>query len=258
MISKVLFALGGIAAFTVPVFSSGLRRNLTFARFIYNHTIFGDFPLYVPREITETALCRATEMVTVSNGCYLVQKRNASQVQELRDFITPKNAMVQEYAALLWDTDPEQRALSCWQWVCENLTWYLQEPDFWNYPAEVLDLYEDASSRGMKAAADCDDSAYLLTSLLLANDIEALANIGFYNGELHAWTTVFKDGLEYIFEATLTGAQMERLLEVDPWLPVGDSPEYRPLWKFDHEVVYDLTAWCRTRPGGLDKSLFLV
>jgi hypothetical protein len=39
-----------VLALTVPVFRSGLKTNLTLFEFIWNHTIFGDYPEYIPRE----------------------------------------------------------------------------------------------------------------------------------------------------------------------------------------------------------------
>ncbi len=43
-------ALLGIAIFLVPIFRSGGRKNLTFASFVINHTIFGPPVEYVPEE----------------------------------------------------------------------------------------------------------------------------------------------------------------------------------------------------------------
>lgn len=40
-----------VAAFTIPVFRSGLKSHLTFAQFIFNHTIFAQpGPEFIPRE----------------------------------------------------------------------------------------------------------------------------------------------------------------------------------------------------------------
>ena len=39
-----------VAAFTVPVWRSGLRANLTFFQFVVNHTIWGPPVEYIPEE----------------------------------------------------------------------------------------------------------------------------------------------------------------------------------------------------------------
>lgn len=47
---RVALVWGTVLAFSWPVFRSGLRSNITFAEFIFNHTIFGPEPEYIPEE----------------------------------------------------------------------------------------------------------------------------------------------------------------------------------------------------------------
>ena len=56
MKTKTLVVLGLIGAFTVPVFRSGGRDNLTLVQFILNHTIWGPPIEYVPEEDYEKML----------------------------------------------------------------------------------------------------------------------------------------------------------------------------------------------------------
>lgn len=51
-LGKTLLVWGVLLAFTLPIFRSGLKGNLSFFDFIRNHTIFADskVPEYIPRE----------------------------------------------------------------------------------------------------------------------------------------------------------------------------------------------------------------
>ena len=49
-IGKTLLVVGVVLAFTLPVFRSGLKGNLTFFSWLVNHTIFGDPVEFIPRE----------------------------------------------------------------------------------------------------------------------------------------------------------------------------------------------------------------
>lgn len=42
--------LGGL----LPIWGSGMNRGLTAYQFIYNHTIWGPRPMYVPEEYTQS------------------------------------------------------------------------------------------------------------------------------------------------------------------------------------------------------------
>jgi len=43
----------GVLAFSLPIFRSGLKSNLTFFEFIVNHTIWGDPVEFIPKEMYE-------------------------------------------------------------------------------------------------------------------------------------------------------------------------------------------------------------
>jgi len=48
---KTLLLVLIIGAFTIPIFRSGLRENLTLWQFFLNHTTFGPPVEYVPEEL---------------------------------------------------------------------------------------------------------------------------------------------------------------------------------------------------------------
>ena len=52
---KTLLVWGIVLVFTLPIFRSGLKHNLSFAQFVLNHTIFGDSPEFIPKEDYEGA-----------------------------------------------------------------------------------------------------------------------------------------------------------------------------------------------------------
>ena len=244
MIAQVLLAAVGVGAFAIPLFSSGLRRNLTFARFMYNHTIFGDYPLYVPREKAipppgEPELAPTGTPIKV--GYYVAKKRVGDETHDLREWITPDDPMVFDYASRLYRADRDSYILNCWAWVCRNYAYHIEQGDFWNFPTETLCRYEQARDNEDIAAIDCEDSTYLLASLLLAYTDGVYANIGWCGNELHAWTTVLRDGQEYLLESTYTGQKVNRLLSTNPWIPIEEATDYRPIYKFDHKEVIDLT-----------------
>ena len=54
-LSKVLLVWGVVLMFTLPIFRSGLKENLTFLEWLINHTIFGDKVEFIPKEDYEAA-----------------------------------------------------------------------------------------------------------------------------------------------------------------------------------------------------------
>lgn len=53
--TKVILAVGGVlgVASLLPVFKSGIRRDMNFWQWLWGHTIWGPPALYVPRELSQ-------------------------------------------------------------------------------------------------------------------------------------------------------------------------------------------------------------
>lgn len=51
----------------LPIWRSGAKGGLTFYGWVINHTVFGDFPEYIPREQYDTGFCGPT-YVEADNG----------------------------------------------------------------------------------------------------------------------------------------------------------------------------------------------
>jgi len=111
-------------------------------------------------------------------------------------------------------------ALKLWDGVCRRIEYESDDGEFWHFPAETLAL----------RAGDCDCSANLLTSLLIAAGFNAYTAVGTYRGQGHAWTEL--DG--QILESTYTSAH-----------EIPDPQAYRIYAKFNDREVIEM--W----PGGL-------
>jgi len=250
--SKIALGIG-IAAVTMPVFSSGLKRDLTFAQWIWNHTKWGPLPTYLPRENLQASVDEFG--IRHVDGNYYAMKRYGWGEHDLREWITPDDSLVKEYSCALWNEDRDTFILNVWNWVCSEFV-YGRElwGDFWRFPVETLTMeenYEKAVALHnemrlpvlppRRPITDCEDLSYLATSLLIAGGVDAYANIGHYGNIMHAWVTVDRNGVEHIIEPTLSGRLMAILLQVDPWLTIGRYPEYVARYRFNHLTVHHLT-----------------
>lgn len=192
---------------------------------------------------------------------YLAKKRFGEEEHDLREWVTPNVAKVQEYASMLWLPDRDAFILSCFAWVGGSFAYaetdlHLMKAyvapyrvwgsyraiDFWNFPAETIALYEEGLKRRKTPICNCEDGTFLLASLLLAYTDGVYANLGLLGEWGHAWVSVIRDGQEYILETTLRGDAIARLLSTNPWLPAAAEPGYLPLYKFDHQNVVEITS----------------
>ena len=146
---------------------------------------------------------------------YLVAVRYPGQWHNLQDFVQPGNpdvlAIFSQYGPGYWPL---------YDFVCRNVNYRRDIGEFWQTPSETL--------RGI---GDCEDTSFLLTSLIRAGGqpscYVALGSLGGYG---HAWCQV--DG--QILETTYTSAR-----------PVPDPQDYCPYCMFNESQVVEL--W----PGAL-------
>jgi len=147
-------------------------------------------------------------------GQYLVSVRYPGQWHDIREFVQPANPDV---LSVYSEIGPDSWVL--YDFVCRNIDYRRDVGEFWQTPSETL-----------RGAGDCEDSANLLTSLLLATGMPAYTVLGNYQGYGHAWC-------EYngqVMETTYTSAR-----------PVPDPQDYCPYVLFDNTRVLEL--W----PGAL-------
>lgn len=256
--TKLALAAATVAAFTLPIFSSGLRRELTFIRWLWGHTRWGPFPTYVPREIISESQSVGSGVdefgIRHVDGQYYAMKRFTYLERDIREWVTPNDPLVKEYACALWDSDPNAFILNAWHFVCSEFNYAREVGDFWYFPEEVLRSHQKYSEAmaiheemrlptmpPRRPGFDCEDLGYALTSLLIAGGADAHANIGYCDTVMHAWATVTIGGSEYILEPTLSGRTADIMLRANPWMAAEDYPEYRASYRFNHISVDHLT-----------------
>lgn len=93
------------------------------------------------------------------------------------------------------------------------------------------DIWQTSREAFRDVLGDCEDHALLLADWLIGLGEDARVAVGTWNGGGHAWVVLFRDGREYVLEATrkhgLAGLKHYPLARL--------SPEYRPRYQFDRE-----------------------
>ena len=158
------------------------------------------------------------------DGQYLVSVRYPGQRFDLREFVQPDNPDV---LAVYSQYGPDPWGL--YDFVCRDIDYRRDLGEFWKFPSEVL--------QSISMAADCEDTAILLTSLIRAGGTpDCYVALGSLGGLGHAWCELNGE----ILETTYTRAR-----------PVSDPEDYRTLVLFNESEVVEL--W----PGALDEVFSL-
>lgn len=182
----------------------------------------------------------------------VVKRRMGNELTDVREFIRPDDFMV----AQLVDSKATWNILEAWEWVLKNVTYpyavagspdhhsysayglasipilgpflgsrRYSVSDFWSFPAETL--------RDM--VGDCEDSSFLLTSMLKRIDptMQVFSTVGYFEEYGHVWTSILYNGEWLVLDTTLT--------EIPAAIPTETSrPEYKPLFRFnDKEIVIE-------------------
>jgi hypothetical protein len=118
------------------------------------------------------------------------------------DFITPNDPAVQVVAAGIVTSlggadSPSTRLREAYNYVALNIK-YITDKAHYGYP-EVWAMPSETLKRGL---GDCEDSSFLLCSLLLALEVPAHVVFGVYKGEGHAWVEAGFNGIGGILETT--------------------------------------------------------
>jgi hypothetical protein len=124
----------------------------------------------------------------------------------------------------------DQRAFKTWKYVSENVE-YVQDkvamgmPDFWQFPAETLTLQK----------GDCEDTSFLLASLMLASGISdhcvrvVLGKVISSKGSFgHAWVVYQnEEGVWCLLESTLDKIPLQMPV-ADAFAEPGIKNQYQP------------------------------
>lgn len=85
-----------------------------------------------------------------------------------------------------------------------------------------------------RAKGDCEDHAILLADWLIEIGLDARVVLGKHRREGHAWVVVFKDGREYLLEATLK----EKAGRWSVYPLAGLLPDYHPEMMFNRQTLW--------------------
>lgn len=148
-------------------------------------------------------------MYGISNiaSCGTYPARNGKII--LNTFITPDEQSVKYTAGYIVSTlvrdSIEDRTVAAFNFVAINVIYtsdrtQFGKNDWWQYPVETLGhVFTDSNIARMYG--DCEDSSFLLISLLLALGVPS-SNVRVGISEIHAWVEVKLGSVWYLFETT--------------------------------------------------------
>ena len=100
------------------------------------------------------------------------------------------------------------------------------------------DLWQTSRQAFVEPLGDCEDHAILLADWLIGIGENARVAVGTMRGEGHAWVVLFRNGSEYLLEATrkdgITGLKRYPLAAM--------HPEYQPTYQFDRDHFWVYTG----------------
>ena len=102
------------------------------------------------------------------------------------------------------------------------------------------DTWQTSPETYVRMWGDCEDHAILLADWMIGLGYDARVVAGTVNGEAHAWVVLFKDGKEYLLEATDKASRRRYpLIEL--------HPEYVPAFMFNRDnfwaVITENRGW---------------
>jgi len=134
------------------------------------------------------------------------------------------------------------RAWRIWDYVARGVQYITDKQscgleDFWLFPEETLTLRK----------GDCEDSSFLLATLLLASGISehcvrvVLGRVASPEGDYgHAWVVYQnEEGLWCLLESTLDAAP-SRLVPADPFTQTGNQYQYQPQFCLNASHLWSL------------------
>lgn len=102
------------------------------------------------------------------------------------------------------------------------------------------ELWQTSREAFYYTRGDCEDHALALADWLMEMGEDARVVSGDYRGEGHAWVILFKNGKEYLFEATDKRRAMRQLSLASM------HPDYQPRWMFNRDYFWYNTGSPRT------------
>ena len=178
----------------------------------------------------------------------VVRKRFGDEWVDVRDFIRPNDFMVEQ----VLQGRPGWTVEELWQWVIDNIKYpagdtfildhhtllayhpaggpigmlipsrFYSTVDFWSYPSETL----------RNRVGDCEDSSFLLTSMIRRQfpDLPAYSTVGLFEDYGHVWTAIKSADGWRVLDTTLG-----RLPQIVPIESL--TGKYSPLFRFNEKEV---------------------
>jgi len=104
------------------------------------------------------------------------------------------------------------------------------------------DTWQTSPETYIKMKGDCEDHAILLADWMISLGYDARVALGTVNGEGHAWVIFYKDGKEYLLEATDKASRRRYPL-------VSLHPEYVSAVMFNRDHF-----WIRVKQNRYDQT----
>jgi len=172
------------------------------------------------KAFTSTDKALQASRVVHYNESYIVAVRGMSgEWHDVREFVQPADWQVQNVYQRIGD-DPWE----CYRYVCENISYEMERLEYWRWPSETL----------TRMKGDCEDTSFVLASLLRNFSSDAWVVVGRYINYGHAWVETGGQ----IMETTLTAP-----------VAIGDVANYQPYFYFNDELAVEM--W----PGALSEIL---
>lgn len=105
--------------------------------------------------------------------------------------------------------------------------------DHFQYPG-TPEVWQNSVQAFFNTRGDCEDHALILADWLIGLGIEARVVMGTYKEAGHAWVVAYKDGSEYVLEAT--GKQKQTSWRHYPLASL--ATDYHPQYMFDRDFFW--------------------
>ena len=99
------------------------------------------------------------------------------------------------------------------------------------YGPQMAEIWQNSRQAYAYTRGDCEDHALILADWLIAMGLKARVVLGKYKNGGHAWVVLFKDGKEYILEATTK----RRPRSINDFQIAALATDYRPVYQFDRD-----------------------
>lgn len=167
---------------------------------------------------------------TSTNDIMAYCRGPGNPANSIKDFITPSTVgfLYGQYDAPALD----ETILNLWEYVAVAIAYVEDIGEYWRFPIETVN----------ERVGDCEDTSFLLASLLLNRLSETYVAAGYfvYGGNLygHAWVVARTLDGDFVLESTLDS------LPSDRWLTTEEgSSVYRPFIYWNNYTVLIRPGW---------------